>query len=518
MSYDITTIPLSPEINWTPCYDKFLCMQLQVPWDYQDPSVGTTNVAFIKRPGANGGKQDILYNPGGPGGSGVNALLGDAADDMLAIFGQDYNIVSFDPRGVNNSGPFLKCFEDEDERTKFTASQNASLEETFEQSKATGEQCTKNNENTNAKYVGTSAVAQDMMWFSQQQAIVNGEDPGEVKVWYYGVSYGTIIGQTFAAMYPQHVGRMLIDGNVYGVEHYNGLVPSDVDDADKSWAFFFKYCHEAGPDNCAFAGNSTSVTEMELRFRVMLASLDADPIVIEGTPITGASFLSSVYSQTYGPIGSFSSIAKSAAALEARDIEAITEIAAQTAAKRSVTSKNPDYQGVAESDALTIITCVDVNTRYNLNTFEEWQKLTATLQRMSYYQGLAAAKSNILMCRGMDIQPPASQYFAGFNESYPTNTPILFINTLGDPITPLSSALRMSDRFEKSVVLSQDTPGHGFMSWQSECSNGHIARYFLDGTLPPSGTVCESKINPFTATASEKKRDLKRRELMGSSK
>jgi pimeloyl-ACP methyl ester carboxylesterase len=95
-------------LNWTPCFDKFTCSRLQVPLDYTDPSAGNTAIAFIKHPALNASAEtrDILYNPGGPGDTGVGELLS-LIDDLRFILGDTHDIVGFDPRGVNNSGPSI---------------------------------------------------------------------------------------------------------------------------------------------------------------------------------------------------------------------------------------------------------------------------------------------------------------------------------------------------------------------------------------------------------------------------
>ena len=63
------------DLEWTPCFDKFSCARLIVPLDYSDTTVGNTTIAYIKLSAAKQPAQDILFNPGGPGGSGVQSVL-----------------------------------------------------------------------------------------------------------------------------------------------------------------------------------------------------------------------------------------------------------------------------------------------------------------------------------------------------------------------------------------------------------------------------------------------------------
>jgi len=93
------------------------------------------------------------------------------------------------------------------------------------------------------------------------------------------------------------------------------------------------------------------------------------------------------------------------------------------------------------------------------------------------------------------ITPPESQLFIAFNKTT-TSAPILFHTLTGDPVTPLSSAFRMSNFFEGSVVLTSDAPGHGFNNALSKCTMGYLQAYLKNATLPPVGTVCKSDAKP----------------------
>lgn len=100
---------MTPDIQWTPCFENFTCMKLQVPLDYADLEAGNTHVAFMKLTATRQpAKGDILLNAGGPGNSAAN--VGFIAS-LIPILGTSYNLVGMDPRGVNNSGPRVDCFD-----------------------------------------------------------------------------------------------------------------------------------------------------------------------------------------------------------------------------------------------------------------------------------------------------------------------------------------------------------------------------------------------------------------------
>jgi hypothetical protein len=98
-------IAVTQDIRWVPCYGgNFTCVSLEVPLDYDDTTVGSTNIAFMKHAApVQPPLGDMIFNPGGPGGSGVGMVLG--YERWRPILGQRYGLIGMDPRSVNNSGP-----------------------------------------------------------------------------------------------------------------------------------------------------------------------------------------------------------------------------------------------------------------------------------------------------------------------------------------------------------------------------------------------------------------------------
>ncbi|KAF2015253.1 hypothetical protein BU24DRAFT_491524 [Aaosphaeria arxii CBS 175.79] len=498
MVYDYADITPSAQLEWVPCYDSYKCALLEVPLDYANPEAGTTTIPWIRQDVVNGTGQDIIMNPGGPSVSGVGFVVNGGGDDMIEYLGGKYNLVSFDPRGVNNSGISVTCYpggpEARDNHRK--PGSTTPLTEQWQGAVATGQFCTSANEDTEAKYVGTYAVVEDMMHFTELQAGLNGQNPEEALIWYYGISYGTVIGQTLATLYPERLGRVLLDGNVYGVQHYEGIVPTAPEDADNGMAWFFQLCFEAGPSKCEFAGNSSSPSGIEHRFRSIIEKIEVEPLIIPGEPegfpsiVTKPDVTGMIYNALYSPMTGFQTIATVANAIEQGNTTLLAQIAAGAA------GSNADYDNSASQEALTIITNVDSAGRYPLKNASDFINAIEDLRRESYYGADAIGLSNFLINAGMNIQPPESQYFKGFEHTQ-TSVPLLFVGTTGDPVTPLSSAFKMSAYFEGSVVLTQDTPGHSYSTIPSQCTNGHVQAYLEDGTLPGAGTVCKGDKKPL---------------------
>jgi pimeloyl-ACP methyl ester carboxylesterase len=213
----------------------------------------------------------INMSPGGPGGSGVDLLLA-YAPLLGQMLGEEYNFISYDPRGVNNSGLVLDCFQNNTEArvaftrlhrtgvTKINAS-STSLATQFYSASIYGEWCNDAVENGGSEsrygyYVTTPAAAHDLLTFIEAEARLAGRPPADAKLWAYGVSYGTVVGSTLAAMFPDRVGRMVLDGVLDAELYYGNEWRGFVDQADEAMGEFVRLCYSAGPERCSFWGPS----------------------------------------------------------------------------------------------------------------------------------------------------------------------------------------------------------------------------------------------------------------------
>ena len=176
-----------------------------VPIDYADPSQGTTAIALAKR-AATGQKRGTLFvNPGGPGRSGI--LFLEYFPEVPAL-NAIYDIVGFDPRGVEQSDP-LGCLDTAGEDALVAANLDPRHPEDLQQSivllREEGEACLRTNPRL-ARHVTTVETAKDL---DVLRAVV-----GDDSLNYFGASYGTYLGATYATLFPERVGRLVLDGAV----------------------------------------------------------------------------------------------------------------------------------------------------------------------------------------------------------------------------------------------------------------------------------------------------------------
>lgn len=250
-----------------------------MPLDYDNISAGETTIAFIQHASNLTDAQDILINPGGPGSSGVGTVLV-AAQIFRQYLGQKHNIIGFDPRGVNNSGLRLDCLPDAPAVAQYYDNQllqpvdpesDASMLEVYTLGDGFGQLCSDAHRDEKVGYANSVAVAGDMLHFAKLRAPNTSE--ADLRVNYYGASYGTALGTAFATLYPQHVGRFVLDGVVDGEDYFNGGWRENLLQADECVRSFSKFCFDAkeyvdGPPSWMSQTNKCPCDSL-LRFRVI---------------------------------------------------------------------------------------------------------------------------------------------------------------------------------------------------------------------------------------------------------
>ncbi|KAJ7160667.1 Alpha/Beta hydrolase protein [Mycena crocata] len=479
----------SKNLKWVDCYSTYQCARLQVPMDYSNPKVGTAAIAVIRLP-ANVSKEEyrgpILFNPGGPGGSGVDTLV-TTGEAFRVVLGNQYDIVSFDPRGVSYATPTASFFKTEAERALYNAaavpaSLNASsdaLPEAYARGNLIGQLAAQRDSTGILKYMTTDNVARDMLHITQKF--------GFEKLQYYGISYGTVIGATFAALFPDKVERIIIDGVVDTEAWINANLTIEATDTDKVLQTFFDGCVTAGPSQCEFY-KPTSV-EIADRLAALTASIRAQPIpVITPTSygIVDYSLLrETLFSALYTPYSSFGPLAAGLAALEAGNGTAFYSLSQQPPfeCECNTTDAVPFHLNGAEAGVA--VQCGDAGpvTDSLAQLREFYEDAARTSQFAEFLVG-----ANRVTCAGWRIH--REDRFKGPVGAKNTSFPLLIVANTADPVTPKAAALKVQAGFPGSVLLTQDSPGHTSLTAPSLCTFGYFRQYLLNGTLPDPGTVC----------------------------
>ncbi|KAL2793154.1 hypothetical protein BJX66DRAFT_326213 [Aspergillus keveii] len=491
-------------------FENYTCAKLKVPLDYDNPSVGTTAIAFIKLSATNVAEDtcSLLINPGGPGGSGIDAVLSQGVDLIQIVQGQ-HNIVGFDPRGVGRSGPVVDCSPDypkgraQFEQMYYSDISNASSTPTGTQCAAAelfGKACTPTvgGSNGTAAYVSTPAVARDMLSYLQAEQAVTGRNG--TKLWYYGLSYGTVFGATFAHLFPYYVGRMVLDGVVDAEDYYDLGWKSNLYDADGAISSLIQSCFNAGQANCSFWG--ASVSAIRGRLEKLLHDLKYQPIPIAPSDLCPLPMLSTysdlkqvILQAMYSPLEGFPNLATVLSELEQGNTTAYS--AAVTSGATPASLCNYAINGTTSTqDINSLIKCVDGAGASNFSNFVEFEEYVAILNEQSKFFGdVWPNNANGVACRFFNVSTLKTGGIPGsILKARHTANPILFVTTEIDPVAPKRV-------FPGSVVFTQNSVGHTAFASASTCLIQRIQTYILHVTLPPANTTCEPDVQPFQATS-----------------
>ncbi|KAF2651820.1 alpha/beta-hydrolase [Lophiostoma macrostomum CBS 122681] len=500
MIYDFSLISPTIDPNWVPCFDNFTCTRLQVSLDYSNPSLGNLAIAYIKKSALtpSNDTEDVLVNPGGPGGSGV-ALVRGRGDRLQEIIGDQFNIIGFDPRGVNNSGPALDCFPDAPdvenifrERYRLPADHTSpkALAAQFQTALAMGDRCTSVLNSTAANYINTPAVAGDMLNYVSKSYELRGKPGNDAKLFYYGFSYGTALGATFAGLYPSRIGRMVLDGVIDPHDYYSGTWAKALLQTDEAVESFATYCLNAGPELCVFRRDSESSEDILGRMRAVVDDVRANPVPVSDPAITSAPIIadyeglvSLILGLMYKPLDGFPALAQILLDLENRNGSTLIQALAQS----------DEYSGVTYG---ALIACQDALGRLDLSDVEKYTEFVTRFNDMSAWAGDGFA-GYPLTCARFGVLPPESQRVYQIPSANNTSAPILLVSPSIDPVTPIVGARAVSELFPGSVVLEQNSVGHTSFSVPSKCTVEYTKNYFAGGTLPPAGTTCQPDVLPF---------------------
>ena len=353
---------------------------------------------------------------GGPGQSGVDLLL--SFQSVLGqVFGDHYNFVSFDPRGVNNSGLSLDCFSGNAEaRSAFgrlhssgtTNVSSTSFEKQYYSSSIYGEWC--NNAVEKGKspygyYVTTPAVARDLLTFIEAQAKGAGQPPSKAKLWCYGVSYGTVIGSTFASMFPDRVERMILDGVLNAEQYYDNNWRDNVDRMDETMEKFSSFCHSAGPSNCPFWGPTPD--NITARMDSIIYDLQSHPVPISGvqdgglpTMATYSDLKAALLDAIYNPVANFPLMANILHQFERGNVSGLVGYFAS-------------YANSTSNDRLAI-QCADSYRTNKLTTIEEFKSYVEyTVSKSKYIGDIYPIYQDSILCRSFRPQLPDSMSVHG---------------------------------------------------------------------------------------------------------
>ncbi len=454
------------KIAWQGCRGRFQCAKIRVPLDYARPEGKSITIALLKVPAANPKQRvgSLVVNPGGPGGSGI-----DYAANASTYFGsevrQAFDIVGFDPRGVGESTP-VDCMPDA-KLDAFVASDPdpdtpAEVAKADELSAEFGRGCLKDSGSL-AAHVSTAEAARDV-------DIIR-EVLGDRLLTWFGASYGTFLGATYADLFPDRVGRMVLDG---------AIDPSlSNEEMSLVQAHGFEVALRAYVGACVDRGScflGRTVDEGTKRIRQFLDEVDRKPIAGSGDRKleVGNAVLgiwAPLYNEGYWPL--LDEALRSAFGGDGRSLLSLSD---------AYTSRGPSGYVDNALEALYAVNCLDhpdsVPTSQVAALVPKFEKASPTFGAVFAYGLSSCAKWPL---KGSSEPGPVSAKGA---------EPILVIGTTRDPATPLSWAKSLAAQLDSGVLISRDGDGHTGYHAGNQCVDDVVEAYLVSGKVPKSDVNC----------------------------
>jgi pimeloyl-ACP methyl ester carboxylesterase len=459
----------SQRVSWHDCGGGFQCGTIHAPLDYAHPDGPKVTLSVIRLPAEGQRKGSLLINPGGPGGSGVD-FVREAARQFGADLRKNYDLVGFDPRGVNQSKPTVRCLSSK-ELDRFFATDtspdtSAELNDLVKISKEWADDC-KTRIPAVLPYVGTINAAKDM---DVLRAAV-----GDRGLTYYGASYGTYLGAYYAELFPKHVRAMVLDGAVDPKLSADAVNIEQAKGFDTAVQAFAADCVKAADCPLGTGSTKSALTRLARLFaqtdrHPLKNSLGDGRIVDESLVELGVA--AALYNKQTWPILRLA--LKSA--IEQDDGTTLLRLG------DLLVERNKDGSYSNQSEANMAVNCVD---KPYARTLGPWQDEAARAKKAAPLFGPFVVWGT-LPCAYWPVQAteqPRALHADG-------SKPIVVVGTTRDPATPYKWAQSLAAQLKSGVLLSLDGDGHTAYLQGNPCITSAVDHYLVAGTPPKKNTMC----------------------------
>ena len=456
-------------VDFELCGSGLFCADIDVPMDWNDPSSEAISIATVYRQADSKAQGFILFNPGGPGASGYDWVK-DSSDFLgTRELRSNWNLLGFDPRGVGRSSAVecLSDFEYEEFLYGVSGFEIGSEEDISVAQAATADFASKCLENTGPllEFVDTVSAARDM---DVLRAVV-----GEPKLNFLGYSYGSFLGTTYATLFPERVGRFVLDGAIDPTVSDDEQTLFQIQAFEAALVAFLENCENYV--DCPFSGN---IPADLAAIKQLLASIEQQPLPTSSgreltiwAGVTG--LIMTLYSDRYWP--ALSTAFSEAFSGSGDEFLSLADF-------YNDRSEDGSYQTnlIAANYA---INCLDNSVSKSMFTIEaQNRRLLEAAPLLGRYWQFGG-----LRCASWPF-PEAEKPLDYSADGAPT---ILVIGTTGDPATPYSQAQSLANEILKDgFLMTYNGEGHTIYGNQVRCIDQVVDNFFLTGELPASDPNC----------------------------
>ena len=478
----------SQTIDWKNCSDgtPFQCGTATVPLDYEHPDGRTITIALKKLPASDGNAEhgSLFTNPGGPGSSGIEPMKDPAA--MPEELRGAYDIIGFDPRGVGQSTP-ITCWTNDEIKQSLTdpgndatdptdplkgvTSKNVPAQDKIDRGATNAARCAKHSKVPELlDHVGTRDVARDL----DILRATNGNE----KLNYLGTSYGTRIGAIYADLFPDRVGRVVLNS---AMDPSKGETDRNAEAVAFKEGVLHRYIeHCQANSGCPLSG---STDEAVAQLAAFVDSLDKNPLSAPDSDATVNTMEATAIIQQL--------------VVEQPDWDTLTAMLTPAMTTRDGTLMVKAKQGSSDLSPETTVEGVVNNANEQImfgavtcndnpdtgGTASEWDAQAAAEKKAyPFFGGISNAMD--AYCRGWGHRgtiPPQKTRAEG-------SAPILIVGITGDSRTLYSWSQNLTGQLDNGHLLTVQGYGHGTFG----CAYAAAIDFLVNGTVPAEGPTCDA--------------------------
>ncbi|WP_189303490.1 alpha/beta hydrolase [Streptomyces cinerochromogenes] len=462
-------------LRWRDCgAPGFQCATMKAPLEYDKPDAGDIRLAVARKKAT--GKAEplgsLLVNPGGPGGSAVQYLQQYAGVGYPEEIRARYDMVAMDPRGVARSEP-VECLGgrqmDAYTETDQTPDDQRERDALVAADRKFAESCGARSARL-LRHVSTVEAARDM---DILRAAL-----GDRKLNYVGASYGTFLGATYAGLFPERVGRMVLDGAMDPSLNARRLNLDQTAGFETAFRAFAKDC--VRHSDCPLGGRGTTPAQVGEHLEAFFRKLDAHPVPAgdaDGRKLGEALATTAVIASMYDE-GAWEQLREAlTSAMKENDGAGLLALSDSYYERDA----NGHYSNLMMANAA--VNCLDLPPAFTGP--EGVQKALPEFEKASpvFGQGLAWAA---LSCTYWPVRATGEPHRIEAKGA----APIVVVGTVRDPATPYRWARSLAAQLSSGRLLTYDGDGHTAYGRGSACIDRAIDTYLLHGTPPPPGKRC----------------------------
>ncbi|MEU2437352.1 alpha/beta hydrolase [Streptomyces rubradiris] len=472
--------------RWKPCGEEE-CATLKVPMDYSAPGDGKTFTLPLIRATATDTTRRVgalVFNPGGPGESGVALLKDGGAESFSERIRARFDIVGFDPRGVAGSKPAVDCGPDDEADTwaddaapqplhPATAEQRRAVLADAESMVAACER----HSGSILPHVGTVDAARDM---DVLRAVL-----GDDKLSYLGWSYGTSLGTAYGELFPWRVRAMVLDGAVDPSQDWAERARNQAAGFSKAVDDYAEHCADVAGDACP-AGTPDGIREL---LDGLYEQTAEKPLPVDDSEwgLDVATLHSAIVNSMYTPEEQWEALSQGLSDAAGGDGTRLAEIAdgEEDAPGEEGTGSSSEVEEESYPDnsdeAGTAVDCVDIP--HPEDPREYWQ----ALDKAHLAEGDFGSESVVaaLDCKGWPHRGRGPHRVSA--DGLP---PVLVVGTTGDPSTPYHEAQSLARQLPHGMLLTFEGRGHTAYGRGNRCVDNAVDSYLIDLKPVTPGATC----------------------------